>query len=204
MDVFSLLIVSKKGNTHTHTHTALWDLTSWLIQLTGFWIFNYLWHISLRSLNLSPAKRTLSYLAKNPSTTSYKWFAIIISPFPQRFRTFFFKLMTVHAFCLAHAHCAGDTYSVPHVCLDRTDYTCKFAFYYNIITSHVSSSYFMTSSLISILPTSSEGFRRYPTLVLTYFRFPIQWNLINFRKTLSTNQKAGKTIQLICITMCAI
>ena len=46
--------------------------------------------------------------------------------------------MTVHAFCLAHAHCAGDTYSVPHVCLDRTDYTYKFAFYYNIITSHVS------------------------------------------------------------------
>ena len=46
--------------------------------------------------------------------------------------------MTAHAFCLAHAHYAGDTYSVPHVWVDRTDYTYKFAFYYNIITSHVS------------------------------------------------------------------
>ena len=125
----SLLIVSKKGNTHGSLRlNVMTNSLEWLF----FDLFLF------RFLNLSPAKRTLSYLAKNPSTTSYKWFAIIIFPFPRRFRTFFFKFVTAHAFCLELAHCAGDTYSVPHVWLDRTDYTYKFAFYYNIITSHVS------------------------------------------------------------------
>ena len=100
------------------------------------WLFFDVFHF--RSLNVSPVKRTLSYLAKNPSTTSYKWFAIIIFPFPRRFRTFFLQIRDCA--CVLPWACAlrRDTYSVPHVWLDRTDYTYKFAFYYNIITSHVS------------------------------------------------------------------
>ena len=65
---------------------------------------------------------------------------------------FFFQFLTAHAFCLAPAHCAGDTYSVPHLCVDRTDYTSKFTFYYNIIITHV-----------SFLPTTSDHLRWLPT-----------------------------------------
>ena len=48
---------------------------------------------------------------------------------------FFFQFLTARAFCFAPAHCAGDTHSVPHLCLDRTDCTYKFVSYYSIITS---------------------------------------------------------------------
>ena len=62
------------------------------------------------------------------------------------------SLLPFNTFFLPIPYCAGDTYSVPHLCVDRADYTSKFTFYYYVIITHV-----------SFLPTTSDHLRWLPT-----------------------------------------
>ena len=137
-------------------HFKLWTRkethTSWLIHLTGFWIFNFLftldpWIFSLQRRRFPIYLKTLRQFHTKDLLSLFSLFRNVL------LITFFFKFMTAHAFWFAHAPCARPPFSLPHVWLDRPVYTYKFTFYYNILTTHVS---FLYASDDFRLPTTSD------------------------------------------------